>query len=120
MNKAFFSRGWGLALLALVAFGLSSIASAQLSTATLSGLVTDSTGAAIPNATITLTQTSTNFTRVDKSKGDGSYHEEFLPVGPYKISVAAPGFKSLERTGSETTVVAVQAKGVSGTALTLA
>ena len=99
MNKALFSRGWRLTLLGLLAFGLSSSASAQLSTATLSGLVTDSTGAAIPNATITLTQTTTNFTRVDKTKEDGSYHEEFLPVGPYKITVAAPGFKSLERSG---------------------
>ena len=74
MNKALFSRGWRLTLLGLLAFGLSSSASAQLSTATLSGLVTDSTGAAIPNATITLTQTTTNFTRVDKTKEDGSYH----------------------------------------------
>src|SRR5215470_4193207 len=98
MFKALFSRGWQLALLAFLAIGLSSSAMAQLSTATLSGTITDSTGAAIPNATITLTQTDTNFVRVTKSKGDGSYHEEFLPVGPYKISVAAGGFKTLDRS----------------------
>ncbi|HUV95978.1 MAG TPA: TonB-dependent receptor [Acidobacteriaceae bacterium] len=72
---------------------------AQLSTASLSGSVTDSTGAVIPNATVTLTQTDTNFTRTSKSKGDGSYHEEFLPIGPYKISVSSPGFKTLTRSG---------------------
>ena len=97
MIKALFSRGWRLSLLALLAIGLSTDAVAQLSTATLSGTVTDSTGAAVPNASITLTQTDTNFVRVSKSKGDGSYHEEFLPVGPYKLSVAAPGFKTLDR-----------------------
>jgi outer membrane receptor protein involved in Fe transport len=99
MNKALFSRGWRLALVALAAFGLSADARAQLSTATLSGTITDSTGAAIPGATVTLTQTETNYVRAGKTKGDGSYREEFLPVGPYKISVAASGFKTLERSG---------------------
>jgi len=99
MINALFSWGWRLALLALLACGLSFSASAQLSTATLSGTITDSTGAAIPGATITLTQTDTNYVRATKSKDDGSYREEFLPVGPYKISVNASGFKSLERSG---------------------
>jgi outer membrane receptor protein involved in Fe transport len=73
--------------------------SAQLSTASLSGTIADATGAVIPHATITLTQTETNFTRTVTTKDDGSYHEEFLPVGPYRISVAAPGFRTLQRTG---------------------
>src|SRR5436305_9118763 len=99
MYKALFSRGWHLTLLALISIALCSNANAQLSTATIAGTVTDSTGAAIPGATITLTQTATNFTRVTKSKDDGSYREEFLPIGPYKVSVAAPGFKTLDRSG---------------------
>ncbi|MEO7041606.1 MAG: TonB-dependent receptor [Gemmatimonadaceae bacterium] len=72
---------------------------AQLSTATVFGTVTDATGAAIPNATITFTQTDTNFVRSVTSKGDGTYHDEFMPVGPYKITVTATGFKKLDRTG---------------------
>jgi outer membrane receptor protein involved in Fe transport len=72
---------------------------AQLSTATLFGTVTDSTGAVVPHATITLTQTDTNFVRTATTKDDGTYHEEFLPVGPYKISVTAPGFRTLQRVG---------------------
>ncbi|HEY2040161.1 MAG TPA: carboxypeptidase regulatory-like domain-containing protein, partial [Edaphobacter sp.] len=80
-------------------------AQAQLSTATLAGTITDTSGAAIPNASITLTQTATNFTRVAKSKEDGSYHEEFLPIGPYKISVTAPGFKTLDRSGISLSVM---------------
>ncbi len=74
-------------------------ASAQLSTATLIGTVVDADGAAVPNATVTVTQTETNFTRTFQTKTDGSYREEFLPVGTYKVVVTAPGFKSLERTG---------------------
>lgn len=74
-------------------------AMAQLSTASLSGTVTDPTGAVIPNAKITLTQTDTNFVRQSSSKADGTYHEEFLPVGPYKVTATAAGFKTLERSG---------------------
>jgi outer membrane receptor protein involved in Fe transport len=74
-------------------------ASAQLSTATIFGTVTDTTGAVVPGATITLVQTDTNFMRVATTKSDGSYREEFLPVGPYQVKVDAPGFKTLERTG---------------------
>ena len=33
------------------------------------------------------------------SKADGTYHEDFLPVGPYRVSVVAAGFKTLERNG---------------------
>jgi hypothetical protein len=74
-------------------------ASAQQTTATMFGTVTDSTGAAVPNATIVLTQTDTNFTRTFTTKGDGTYREEFLPVGPYKVKVTATNFKTLDRTG---------------------
>ncbi|MGI4830126.1 MAG: carboxypeptidase regulatory-like domain-containing protein [Janthinobacterium lividum] len=81
------------------------LASAQLSTATAFGSVTDYTGAVVPNATITFTQTETNFKRTVTTKNDGGYHEEFLPVGPYTISVNAAGFKTLERKGVVLTVM---------------
>lgn len=74
-------------------------AHAQLSTATLFGTVTDANGGAIPGATVTIVQTQTNFTRVDKTGGDGSYREDLLPVGPYKITIEAQGFKTLEQSG---------------------
>ena len=63
------------------------------------GTISDSTGAVIPHAIVTMTQTDTNFTRTITAKDDGSFRAQFLPVGPYKISVAATGFKTLERTG---------------------
>ena len=86
---------FGILVAALGAIG----ASAQLSTASLAGSITDPTGAVVPHATITLTQTDTNFVRNTVSKEDGSYHEEFLPIGPYKVTITAAGFKTLTRSG---------------------
>ena len=91
-----------LLLLAGCVWGLT--AQAQLSTATMFGTVTDSTGAAVPGATVTITQTDTHTVRTIKTGNDGAYRADFLPVGPYKISVAAQGFKTLERTGITLTV----------------
>jgi hypothetical protein len=88
-----------LAVVCIVLPGLTGRLHAQLNTATMFGTVTDASGAAIPNAKATLVQTDTNFTRTFTTKSDGSYREEFLPVGPYKLTLEAPGFKTLERTG---------------------
>jgi outer membrane receptor protein involved in Fe transport len=68
------------------------------------GTVTDPTGAAVPNATLTITQTDTQTTRTIKTNADGSYRADFLPVGPYKMGVTAQGFKTLNRTGIVLTV----------------
>jgi hypothetical protein len=79
-------------------------AQAQLSTATMYGTVTDNTGAAVPGATVTITETDTQTSRTVKTENNGEYRADFLPVGPYKISVVAQGFKTLERTGITLTV----------------
>ena len=81
-----------------------SAAFAQLSTATLFGSVTDATGAAVPGATVTIVQVDTKFTRVETTKGNGEYRADFLPVGSYKVTVTAPGFKTLDREGLVLTV----------------
>ncbi len=86
-------------ILVLTVATLTLAANAQLSTANLSGTVTDPTGAVVPNARIILTQTATNFSRASVTKEDGTFHEEFLPVGPYRIQVMALGFKKLQRSG---------------------
>lgn len=92
------------ALMLLIAGCVGLAAHAQLSTATMYGTVTDSTGAAVPNATLTITQTDTQTVRTLKTNADGSYRADFLPVGPYKLSVIAQGFKTLDRTGIVLTV----------------
>jgi outer membrane receptor protein involved in Fe transport len=100
-------HSWKLFFLLLLSTVFCASGTAQVSTATLYGTITDSTGALVPHATITLTQTETNFTRTSTTKDDGSYREEFLPVGPYKISVSAPGFRSLQRAGVVLSVMQV-------------
>lgn len=97
MKPPQFTR-WALIALLIAVFAATD-AYGQLASASLSGIVTDPAGAVVPQATITLTQTDTNFVRVATTKEDGSYNAEFLPVGPYRVSVSAPGFRTLERSG---------------------
>lgn len=67
---------------------------AQQLTATLSGVVTDSSGAVIPNATVTITQTSTNAVRTTQSDASGSYAVTNLPASTYTVSVFSSGFET--------------------------
>src|SRR5271156_5235558 len=59
----------------------------QLTTADILGTVTDPTGAAVPNAGVTLTNLGTNNQRSVQSNGSGEYTFTLLPVGHYSISV---------------------------------
>lgn len=72
---------------------------AQELSATLSGTVTDTTGAAIPNATITVTQNGLNGTaRVVQSDSSGSYVVTNLPAGTYSMTVVEKGFATYKAT----------------------
>lgn len=65
----------------------------------VTGTVTDASGAAIPGAGVTLTNTSTNATQQATTSGDGTYRFAFLPPGSYKVSITANGFQSQQRQG---------------------
>lgn len=67
---------------------------AQQLTATLTGTVTDSSGAVIPKATITVTQTTTNAARTVQSDDSGNYVLTSLPAGTYNVTVLSQGFES--------------------------
>jgi hypothetical protein len=75
-------------------------------TGSLTGLVTDATGAIIPNATITLVNTATGSSRNTTSDDEGRWKAPVLEVGIYKITVEAPGFKkgNVENIGVEAAV----------------
>jgi hypothetical protein len=62
-------------------------------TGAISGVVHDNSGAAIPGASITATEVSTNVSRTITSTADGQYTFLSLIPGRYKIVVAAPGFQ---------------------------
>jgi hypothetical protein len=75
------------------------VAAAQLSTAELSGRVTDESGAVLPGATVTVTQTDTGFTRTDVTGDGGTYVLSNLPTGPYRLEVSLSGFRTYAQTG---------------------
>ncbi|HTW60623.1 MAG TPA: carboxypeptidase regulatory-like domain-containing protein, partial [Terracidiphilus sp.] len=68
-------------------------------TATLSGAVQDTTGAVIPGADVTLTNTATGESRVEQSNGAGLYAFPSLVPGTYNLKASAKGFKSKLITG---------------------
>jgi hypothetical protein len=65
----------------------------------LRGVVTDPSGAAIPGATITIVNPSTNATRTTTSSADGTYSFTEVFPGTYTLTVEAGGFQKYQRSG---------------------
>ena len=65
-------------------------------TGNIVGVVTDATGAALPNATVTATNTGTNAQRTTTSGVGGQYRFDLLPGGVYIIKAEATGFSPTE------------------------
>lgn len=72
---------------------------AQTVTATVSGTVRDQSGAVIPNANVTLTNTGTNVSQTAKTNGSGEYSVLNLAAASYRLDVDAPGFSHFLQTG---------------------
>jgi len=85
---------------------------AQLSTAQLSGRVTDESGAVLPGVTVTATQTDTGLMRSVTTDATGSYVLPNLPTGPYRLEAALQGFRSYAQTGIVLQVAATPAINV--------
>src|SRR5262245_25440667 len=58
------------------------------------GTVTDSSGAAVPNATVTITNIGANISETTRTNGSGNYNQTRLNPGTYRVKVEAPSFKS--------------------------
>jgi Carboxypeptidase regulatory-like domain/TonB dependent receptor/TonB-dependent Receptor Plug Domain len=82
---------------------MSAVSPAQTITGTISGDVTDTTGAVVPGATITVQNLGTAETRTATTTGTGSYRVPDLAIGKYKVSASAQGFKTLVRTAEVAT-----------------
>jgi hypothetical protein len=72
---------------------------AQVISGTLSGTVTDSTGADVPNAPITLTNQATGSTFTGKSNGSGMFSFTGLPSGDFTLRITSPGFQAFTDKG---------------------
>jgi hypothetical protein len=92
----------------LAVLGLLSLAGvlswSQTATTSLRGTVSDSKGAVLPEATVTLTNPETSFSRATKTDGQGAY--QFLQVTPgnYTVTASATGFATEKREGVELVV----------------
>jgi len=68
-------------------------------TASITGMVTDPTGAAIAKAQVTVKNPDRGINRVTSTNGDGNYLISAVPPGTYTLSIAAQGFKKFDAQG---------------------
>src|ERR1700693_4487830 len=78
--------------------GIPALLAQSAGTGALTGTLTDPSGASIPNATVTLTNTQTNQSRTTTTGADGSYRFPLIPPGEYRVRFSATGFKTSEVT----------------------
>src|SRR6266851_7507789 len=71
----------------------------QTTSTEILGLVTDSTGAAVPAARVTITRVSTGETRNARTNGAGEYSFPLIEIGDYHVRVEMAGFKSQTISG---------------------
>jgi outer membrane receptor protein involved in Fe transport len=81
---------------------------AQVAGATLSGSVTDPSGASIPNATVSIKNVATGEAREVSSNSDGFYSAPNLLPGDYEVTTSSTGFSKAEQKGIVLTVGAQQ------------
>ena len=87
-------------VLGLCFFFSCAILSAQtISTSQIRGTIVDATGAPVPGAQITLTQTATGAVRTATSGSAGDYTLPELAVGPYQLTVSKEGFSKYVQNG---------------------
>ena len=96
-------------------------AMAQVKSSAITGIVTDASGALVPDATIVVTNEETNVTVQAKSNGAGEYTVPYLETGRYSVTVTEKGFETYRKTGivmGTATTVRVDVALVTGTVAT--
>ncbi len=85
-------------MLAIVVLGLvcGRAAVAQVDQGAIIGVVTDSSGAVIPGAQVTVTETNTGLVLKAKTNGSGNYFFSPVKIGNYTVSASSPGFQTTE------------------------
>jgi hypothetical protein len=85
-------RFLSVAILVACGVGMAKIANCQTLYGSITGSVTDATGAVVAGATVTATQTETNQSRKGTTNGSGYYTLSSVPPGTYQILINKPGF----------------------------
>jgi len=86
-------------LVSFLLFAMAGTSPAQTTFATITGSVTDSSGAVVPNAKVTATRLETNIKSAAQTNAFGNYTIAQLVEGTYEVRVQAPGFKELRLQG---------------------
>ncbi len=94
--------------LLLLLVGICCTGNAQVSTGTIAGNITDTTGAIVPHAPVTVTNTATGIVTHTVSSDSGFFSIPNLQTGPYSVSVTVPGFAQSIANAIELTVGAQQ------------
>lgn len=87
-------------LAAVVGLLVAMPAGAQTGLATITGIVSDASGAALPGLTVTATNQATNIAYTGVTNQAGNYVITAVPIGSYLITTELPGFKSVQTTVS--------------------
>jgi hypothetical protein len=105
-------RRWGVraavtcAALLVILLGAATSSRAQTFRGTILGTVTDTSGAAVVGATVTVHNTETGVDRITQTTTDGGYLMPELPVGVYNVTVEIKGFQKASVTGVSVSVAA--------------
>ncbi len=92
------------AIISLLAFGFSGSLLAQYTTSTLGVTIVDSTGAAVPDATISIRNIDTGLQKTSASGSNGTFIFNALPIGNYAVTVEKGGFSTFTQKGITLTV----------------
>src|SRR6202041_1358800 len=86
------------ALLAVLSIGSARLAAQTSTTGDITGIVTDQTGAVVPDAKVSLRDNTKGNTQDVTSNREGIYHFYLLTPSSYPVTVTAAGFTSASRT----------------------
>jgi hypothetical protein len=86
-------------LAALIVLLISAVPASAQSTSTILGVVKDSSGGVVPDATVTVVNTETSLSRSVKTESDGSFRFPALAVGRYTVKFEKEGFRTETQQG---------------------
>jgi hypothetical protein len=98
-------------LLAVAAATVAPVAAQALGSAgTVTGVITDPNGAVVPNASVTIANTITGYTRTVNTGADGSFRFNDVPPNNYQLSINATGFSAAQQDLVVRTTVPISLK----------